>query len=192
DRGPDTAPRREPRRIAADPLRLPRRSRPGPGFAAHGPRGTAASARGARAAPPARAKPARAGGPALRGPPLDGWGERSVPRRDGRCSSRDTHAPRRHLPAGIPRAVDAERLLPAALAPSARSRGDRGIARQPPRPRPLARRPCRAHPRAGGREPLLHRGGRAVTVRGRRTRRRAGSLSAGEARGETRDPGERP
>ena len=149
--GQAAAPRRELPRRAAARLRLPRRRRSRAAGTRARPERTAA--RALRHPPPRdpAARPARAHRDAARRPALVRRGERGLPGAAGGRATRDARAARAELPPGVPCALDAALLVPAAPAPAARPRGAAGAAARAARQRPLARRTHRsAGERTGG------------------------------------------
>ena len=95
------------------------------------------------------------------------------------------------LPPGVPRGLDVEVLLPADRAGTAGPRGRRSTARGPARLRPFADGLGELDLRAHRRQPVLHRGGRAVARRGREPRGRARRVPARPARRRRRGARER-
>ena len=187
-RAPAAAGRELPGR-AAGGVRLPRRARSRQATARADEPGGAPARAVRRGSPPGRG--ARGSGARRApggGPPLARPRERGLPGEPGGVAARIAHPAGRELPAGVPRGLDAEVLLPAAAAAAPRRRGDRRAHPRPAGRRPLPRRPRRPAGGPDGRQSVLHRGGRPGSGRVGRARRRARRLPADPLGRRDRDP----
>ena len=127
DRRTDATTRRDARRAATAHVRFPRRAGSRAAFSATRSRGAAGVLLRPHSAACSRAERPGAGRLPLRGPSLVRSGERRVHReRRRRDCARQPDARAPEFPAGVPRSVDAQVLLPSAPAATARPRSNRG------------------------------------------------------------------